>query len=216
MRDATVSAAGMRIVKLLVGKPAETVADLVDASGVTRTAVTEQLNGLLATGLVERTTKRMPGRGRPRNLYKTTDATLLLLFANNQRLVVPVIWHVIDQIGGEELIGQVLQRVSRALADHYRRRLTAVTPQGRFRQMGGLFREEGAVVDAYEQNDQLVLNKRTCSFISMFEDSRVVCLIDQEMMSKIVGAPVRRTACRHDGDPCCVFTLPLSDVDSSG
>ena len=44
MADATISAAGLRIAKLLVGHPPQTVSDLLDAAGVTRTAVTEQLN----------------------------------------------------------------------------------------------------------------------------------------------------------------------------
>ena len=43
MRDATVSDAGMRIVRLLVGKEPQTVVDLMRATGVTRTAVGYQL-----------------------------------------------------------------------------------------------------------------------------------------------------------------------------
>ena len=76
MADATVSAAGLRIVKLLVGNPPQTVSDLIDTTGVTRTAVTEQLNELVAAGFVERSTERLTGRGRPRHLYKATDAAL--------------------------------------------------------------------------------------------------------------------------------------------
>ena len=61
--EALVSQAGMRIVRLLVGRPPQSVTDLIEAAGVTRTAVTEQLNELLAAGFVERTTERPMGRG---------------------------------------------------------------------------------------------------------------------------------------------------------
>ena len=54
MPDAIISAAGLRIVKLLVGNPPQTVSDLIGATRVTRTAVTEQLNELVAAGYVER------------------------------------------------------------------------------------------------------------------------------------------------------------------
>ena len=101
--DATISPAGLRIMKLLVGNPPQTVAELIRAAGVTRTAVTEQLNELVAAGFVERDTQRLPGRGRPRHLYRATDAALVLLFASNQRLVVPAIWRAILDVGGEEL-----------------------------------------------------------------------------------------------------------------
>jgi len=206
--DTAVSAAGMRIVRLLVGRAPQTVADLILATGVTRTAVTEQLNELVAAGFAERSRERLAGRGRPRHLYAATDAALLLLFASNQRLVVPAMWRAIATIGGDELKERVLQRVSREIAEHYKTRIEGKTPAERLRQMTKLLAEEGNLVEIDEDEEgRLVLNKRSCAFISMFEESRSVCCIDEEMMSCVVGAPVRRTACRHDGDPCCVFEL---------
>ena len=79
MSDVTISPAGLRVMKLLVGNPPQAVSDLIRATGVTRTAVTEQLSELAATGFVERATERLPGRGRPRHLYKATDAAMVLL-----------------------------------------------------------------------------------------------------------------------------------------
>jgi predicted ArsR family transcriptional regulator len=68
--------------------------------------------------------------------------------------------------------------------------------------------EEGSLVEIDRSSEgSLVLRKRSCQFISMFEESRAVCCVDQEMISSIVGAPVRQVACRHDGDPCCAFAL---------
>lgn len=208
MNEATVSPAGMRIINLLVGNPAQTIATLIKATGVTRTAVTEQLNELIAAGFVERTTERLPGRGRPRHLYAATNAALLLLFASNQRLVVPAIWRAINDVGGQDLARKVLLRASARLADHYKRRIDGRTPRERLRQMTELLRQEGTLVDVAEnERGQLVLRKRSCAFISMYEESGAVCGMDQEMMSEIVGAPVRRVACRHEGAPCCSFEL---------
>lgn len=213
MAHPTVSVAAMRIVKLLVGAPPQTVADLIEVTGVTRTAVTEQLNELVAAGFVERTTERLVGRGRPRHLYAATDAALLLLFANNQRLVVPAIWEAISELGGTEMIKEVLHHVSRRLADHYNRKLEAKDPEGRLCEMMKLLQEEGGLVDVAEEDGQLVMYKRTCPFISMADEDGSICCVDQEMMTEVVGQPVRRTACRHNGDPCCAFEIvETSDV----
>ena len=209
MSDATVTAAGMRVVKLLVGRPPQSVSDLIKATGVTRTAVTEQLNELASAGFVERSTERLPGRGRPRHLYAATDTALLLLFAGIQWMVVPAIWRALEEIGGDELKSRVLKRVSQALADHYISRISGTTPQQRLRELARvLCDEEGNLVEIKRRaGGRLVMQRRSCSFFSMFEESRAVCRVDEDVLSAVVGTRVRRTACRHDGDPCCAFEI---------
>jgi predicted ArsR family transcriptional regulator len=208
MPEATISPAAMRIVKLLVGKPPLTVAQMIDDAGVTRTAITEQLNELVAGGFVERTIQRLPGRGRPRHLFSATSAALLLLFASNQRLVVPAIWKAIDEIGGRDLIGKVLRRVTGQMVAHYRPLISGETPQERLRQLTQLLTDEGHLVEIAEDGQgTLTMRKRSCPFISMFEEMRTVCDVDLDVMSAVVGARVERTSCRHDGAPCCTFEL---------
>ncbi len=197
----------MRIVRLLVGKPPQTVADLIKLTGVTRTAVTEQLNELVAAGFVDRGTESPAGRGRPRHTYSATNAALCLLFAGNQQLVVPAMWRAIEEAGGEALSKKVLRRVSRALAEHYSRQITVKDPKRRFRQLIELLGEEGVLVEAEQRNGNVVLSKRSCPFITMLDESHSVCCVDQAMMTQVVGRPVRRTACRYEGDPCCTFEI---------
>jgi predicted ArsR family transcriptional regulator len=209
MPDATVSAAGLRIVKLLVGNPPQTVAELIHATGVTRTAVTEQLNELVAAGFVHRATERLPGRGRPRHLFSATRVSLLLLFASTHSLVAPAIWQAIHEAGGDALVQDVLKRVSRQLADYYNRKIKATEPEERLREMTALLAEEGGLVEAVEEDGQLVLYKRSCPFVSMADDRGMICCVDQDMMSAIVGRPVRRTSCRHEGAPCCTFEITM-------
>jgi predicted ArsR family transcriptional regulator len=67
--------------------------------------------------------------------------------------------------------------------------------------------EEGGMVETGREDGQLVMRKRSCPFISMVDDTRIVCAVDLEMMTEVVGRPVRLTACRHKGDPCCVVEI---------
>jgi predicted ArsR family transcriptional regulator len=205
--DATISAAGMRIIKLLVGRPPQSVAELIKAAGVTRTAVTEQLNELEQSGFVERTVERLVGRGRPRNRFRATQAALLLLSAGHKSLIGQVMWRAIEEVGGDDFLAKIIDRVSVALANDYLRHVTAKTPTGRLRQMNKLLQDEGLLVEVTENGGSLSITKRSCPFIGIFEESRWVCRVDEKVMSLVVGKPVRRMACRHDGDPCCVFEI---------
>ena len=210
--ELSISTAAMRVVRLLVGNAPQTVNDLVDRLSVTRTAVTEQLTELLGAGFVEKTIERLPGRGRPRHLYRATDAALVLLFASNQHVVVPALWKILDEIGGAALTNQVIERLSAAMADHYRARITAEDPEQRLVQFSEVLADEGQVVEVTEAEGRLVLRKRSCAFISMFECTGKVCQVDERLLHQIIGAPVRQTACRHQGDPCCAFEIvPSSD-----
>lgn len=207
MVDPSVSPAGMRLVKLLVGNPPMTIAQLMEATGVTRTAVTEQLGELVADGFVERHLERLPGRGRPHHLYAATHAALLLLFADAQRLVVPAIWKAIEEAGGEALTRRVMRSVAHQLAEHYRKRIHEKSPRKRLEKISAILRDEGVLVEVIEENGAIILRKRSCPFISMVDKNRSVCHIDEEMLSAIVGRPVRRVEYRHEGDPCCTFEL---------
>ena len=208
MSDVTISAAGLRVVKRLVGNPPQTIANLTRAAGVTRTAVVEQLDELLAAGFVARDTQRLTGRGRPHHLYRATDAALVLLFPGNQSLVVPAGWRAIRDLGGDDLLKRVIKRVGRALAEHYNGRITAKRPQERLRQLVALLTAEGGLADAVGSGKRrLSLRKRSCPFISMNDPQRAICQVDLEMLSAVVGRGVRQTAYRRDGHACCTFEI---------
>ncbi|MCC6123717.1 MAG: MarR family transcriptional regulator [Pirellulales bacterium] len=207
MADAIISASGMRLIRLLVGNPPQSIADLMESMGVTRTAVTEQLNELVRSGFAEREIHHLAGRGRPEYLYKTTDAASLILYAQNQCMVVPAIWMAVEELGGDELMRKVLKMVGKTLAENYLPRITAKKPDERLRQMMKLLNAEGGLTEASMVNGHMVLQKRSCPFLRMIDEKRSICCVDQEMMTHVVGKPVRRTTCRHDGAPCCSFEI---------
>ena len=208
MPDAVVTPAGLRIIKLLAGRPPRTVAELIDATSVTRTAVMEQLTELEAAGLVERTIERLSGRGRPRHLYRATDTAMTIVFPGNPRVAMPALWQAVFEVGGDELSRKVAKRLSRAMADYYSSRITAKKPQERLRQLLILFAAEGGLTDLTDEgNGRWMLYRRSCPFCGMADEHRNVCRVDQDMISTVVGRPVRRLACRDAGAPCCSFEI---------
>ncbi len=207
-----ISPAAMRIVRQLVGKPPHTIAELMASTGVTRTAIMEQLNELTAAGLVQRSMERLSTRGRPRHRYCLTPAALQQLFSGNQHLLVPAIFQAIRELGGDALRRKVIKRVARILSDHYAKQLDAAEPAERLVQFCRVLEQEGGVVELVDSaNGSNILRKRNCAFISMFEPARTVCAIDREVLSLLLGTSVEQTSSRHEGAPCCEFR-----IDSTG
>ena len=188
MTDANVSAAGLRIMKLLVGNRPQAVSDLIRATGVTRTAVTEQLTELTDAGLVKRETLRLSVRGRPKHVYSATDAAMHLVCASSQRLATPAIWRAIRDLGGEQFVAKVRKQVSRELAEFYNRKITGETPQERLRRLIEVLTAEGAVIEMVGDGQQrIVFNRRSCPFVYLLDKQRSVCAIDRQMLSAIIG-----------------------------
>jgi DeoR family transcriptional regulator, suf operon transcriptional repressor len=208
MSDAIISAAGLRIVKLLVGKPPQSVADLIKATAVTRTAISEQLNELVRSGFVETEVERTASRGRPRYLYRATNAGSLVLYEHGNCRVVPAIWDAIAAVGGDELLRKVTKKVSKRVAEQYSPKITAKKPEDRLRQMVEALNSEGGVCEVVQKNGRPVLHKRSCPFVGMGDEKRSICCVDLEAIGQVVGKPVRRTASRKDGAPCCTFEIP--------
>ena len=207
MADAIISSTGMRLLKLLVGNPPKSITELMKSMEVTRTAITEQLNELVRSGFVDREPQHLPERGRPQYLYKATNSASLILHAQNQCQVVPSIWRVLEDIGGNELRHKVMKKVGKMLARQYLPKITARKPEERLRQLAKLLNSEGDLTEVTTSNGRLLLHKRSCAFLRMVDDGQMICCLDQEMMTQIVGKPIRRLDSRHAGSPRCTFEI---------
>ena len=208
MAEPYVSLAALRIIKLLVGKPPQTVADLIEATGVTRTAVTEQLNELVAGGFVEKTTEPASGRGRPKNLYEATEDAHVVLMANRDSYLGGMVWRAVDTIGDKKLINRLIDEVSNEVVARYADRVTGTTPQARLKQITELFRKDGVLIDVETKKGKLVINKRNCQFVGWADPSRIACRVDLAAVEKLIGTSAKQIAHRkEDGSSCCSFQV---------
>lgn len=203
----SISAVGLRIMRLLIGQPPKKMSELIEATGVTRTAVSEQLNELIASGYVQQKQEHLSGRGRPRYLYSATEFALKNLFDSYQSIIVPAIWRTIKKHCGAQMIAKVCDDISTELADHYNRQIYSSDPCERLREFTEIVCHNGRMGACRTENDHVEYDMLSCSFASMYDDSEIVCEIDRIMLSKIVTVPMEKIRCRLEGAPCCTFRM---------
>jgi len=207
MHKTNITEAGMRIMRLLIGYPPQQMNDLIHKTGVTRTAITEQIDELIEAGFVEQTIERFQGRGRPRFLYSATPLALKQLFEGNQGVVVPAIWKALRRYCNPETVMKICNDVAQDIADQFTSHIESTDPKERMRHFYQLTRDTGRLVQITDSGNEVSVSKLSCPFISMYDESGTVCMIDQLTMTKIVGSGVRRTAYRHESDTCCTYTI---------
>ena len=193
--------------RLLIGHPPQQMNDLIQQTGVTRTAITEQVNELIEAGFVEQTIERFQGRGRPRFLYSATQLALKQLFPGNQDIVVPAIWKALRRYCNPETVMKICNDVAQDIADQFNSRIEATDPKERMRNFYQIVYGTGRLVQMTDTENEVSVSKLSCPFISMYDESGTICLIDDLTMAKIVGPNVRRTACRYENDTCCTYTI---------
>lgn len=204
----TISAAGMRIIDKLVGLPPQTISELMEKIDVTRTAVTEQLDELVAGGIVFRERERLGSRGRPRFRYSLNPDAAARLYPGNQDVVVPAIWKAICDIGGEELLDQVIEGASRNAKVHYDKTVTGETPEERFVQIMEATAPVGEKL-RWQKNEDGSYDfwRRVCEMSGLNNKECVCCRLHCHFLELVTGAKVQQLANRHDGEPCCAFRI---------
>jgi len=181
--------------------------ELIEATGVTRTAISEQLNDLISSGYIQQKLERLPGRGRPRYLYSATEYALKKLFDGYQSIVVPATWRAIKKHCGDEVMTKVCDEISNEMADHFNKQIESDIPEKRLQEFTDIVCRSGRLGACRIDGDNVEYDKLSCPFVSMYDGSGIVCEIDKLSMAKIVKSPVERVGCRLEGAPCCTFRL---------
>lgn len=206
----SISPAAYRILSLLVGNPPQSVAQLTRASGVTRTAVIEQLNELMAQGYVARRVDKTQRRGRPRHLYSATDVAIERIFPPSPHIL-PAVVQAIESCGGAQLRRQVFSHLGQVLAQRYRPKVQALAPRERLEQLSQLLEYDGVLTSVEVRDGKLTLRERSCPFINMLDCDRTACDMESSMIADLVGCKVTLAECRLDGCPSCLFQLEFDD-----
>jgi DeoR family transcriptional regulator, suf operon transcriptional repressor len=193
------------IVDYLRRRPAATIGDLVEHTGVTATAVRHRLARLMEKGWVSRESAAA-GRGRPTHQYSLTDAGARS-GGNNYDQLVQVLWAEIREIRDPEIRRGLLRRISERLAEAYRQEVSGETLQQRMVELAGLMTSHDVPFEYQEsESGELpVLTALACPYPELAERDRGICAMENMVLSSVLGESMRLSSCRLDGATCCTF-----------
>jgi predicted ArsR family transcriptional regulator len=183
-----------------------TVTEMVAEMGVTGTAVRNRLARLVGNGLVERRS-RQDGRGGPKHTYEASVEAHKRLGQNFADLAVALWEEMMGTVADRKLRRHLFLRVTERLADVYRAQVKGDEWEGRLVQLSGLLQGRG--VEAEVARDDAVvlpfLRQHSCPYYELAEMDRAICGLERKMLEKILGAGLKLSQCRLDGDRSCDF-----------
>ena len=186
--------------------------DAIAASlGASRSGIAQQLRALEAAGLVSRAAVRH-GVGRPRHLYDVTEDAQGLFPSNYEGLASGLIAAIV-QLGGDQLLDDVMAARSRQAGARLRDGLAAVLPPDapladRVRELARLQDGQGYLAEAEVEDGAIRLVQHNCAVHEIAKANGSACRAELAMFRDLLGPGVERECHILAGDRCCTYRVP--------
>lgn len=191
------------ILKHLQRRGQATIKDLEDVLGVSTTAVREHLAHLQADGLVFPGLVRR-GPGRPHFLYKLTDKAQSL-FPKHYDLLINVLLHEIAAAEGKEKVDQLMERVSRRLAQDYADRISAEELRARLDELRQALEAKGVPAEVQQSGDEIQIF--ACPYLDVAQEHPQVCVMERQMLEQVLGEKIVLEGSIREGHHNCRFVI---------
>lgn len=200
-----------QIVALLHGGGA-TVAEVMDATGLSHEAVRRHLRALVVDGLADGRTARPSGPGRPAVRYSLTRKGERLFPDQSAELADDVLTFLHDERGRSEMIAFLRWRQRRQAA-HYAGALDDVEDLAeRVGRLAELLTEDGFLAEGEPDGDGFVLRQRHCAIKDVAAAYPQLCAFEAALFRELLGARVTRRETIAGGAPACVCRVrPRTD-----
>ncbi|RRR75864.1 MAG: winged helix-turn-helix transcriptional regulator [Candidatus Viridilinea halotolerans] len=192
-----------------------TIKELAAMLGVSATAAREHIVHLQAEGLVAARTERY-GPGRPRLVYTLSDEARSRFPQQYNRLITGLLRELLAHEGADKL-EQLLERVSRRLADEYSDRMDGHDVTERLNELRLLLEQRGVPAEVVAAGDGISLF--ACPFYDIAQDYPEVCSMERQMIEFVLGEKLALESSIREGGHTCRFvvkseTIPLVSVTS--
>jgi predicted ArsR family transcriptional regulator len=157
----------------------------------------------MAAGLVNRELARA-ARGRPSHRYGLTKKGRRQTGSNFVDLTL-ALWKEVRAIDDPDIRRGLLERIAKTMADMYGAQIMGTTTSQRMQSVKRVFDERDVPFDVEESGQLPVLTALACPYPELAEADRGICALERMMFSELVGAGLRLSDCRLDGDECCRF-----------
>jgi predicted ArsR family transcriptional regulator len=203
-----------QLLMVMRGGESFAIGELIEALGVTATAVRQRIERLLGMGLVERK-KIVAGRGRPTYNYRLTVSGHQSVGVNPAELA-DAMWREILAIEDTAVRGKLLSAVASRLGRQFAVELSADGGTNslalRIEKLSQMMVARQMATEVSHDGGLPVLEIGACPYPSLTDtsDDRTMCKLEEQMISEALGTPVHLSNCRLDGDSCCKFSATTS------
>jgi predicted ArsR family transcriptional regulator len=183
---------------------------IATAIGASRSGVAQQLRALEGAGLVSRKAVRH-GVGRPRHLYDVTEDAQGLFPSNYEGLASGLIAAIVE-LGGDQLLDDVMTARSRQAGAALREGLAAALPPDatladRVSELARLQDRLGYLAEARVEDGTIRLVQHNCAVHDIARANGSACRAELAMFRDLLGPGVERECHILDGDRSCTYRV---------
>jgi predicted ArsR family transcriptional regulator len=197
-----------QILQFLQRNGEATVKDLAALLGVSATAARDHLVHLQSEGLVEARSERY-GPGRPRLVYTLSDVARSRFPKQYDRLITGLLRELIA-LEGPDKVEQLLERVSRRLAEEYSGRMAGTGMEERLGELRRLLELRGVPAEVAEGGDGIRLF--ACPFYDIAQDHPEVCSMERQMIEYVLGEKLALESTIREGAHTCRFVVRSGEI----
>ena len=195
------------ILSILREERQATVEDLAKQLELTPMTIRHHLNVLQAQNLVEASKVRRSKRvGRPRLVYTLTEEADDLFPQGYGRLASQLVTEVKETVGGEETEA-MFRRIAERVAAQAPPVEEGQTFEDRLDQVSEFLEDQGFLSRWEERDDGYVLTNVNCPYRRVSRHHGEVCLLDTELIRRLLGVEPQRLSSQRAGEAACAFVL---------
>jgi predicted ArsR family transcriptional regulator len=195
------------ILEILKEEGQATVEDLAERLELTPMTIRHHLNVLQAQNLVITSkVRRLQKVGRPRLVYTLTDAADALFPQNYGNLARLIVGEVKETVGVEETEA-ILRRVAERLAEEAPPTTANQTFGERVAQVADFMEDQGFLTRWEETDEGYVMTNVNCPYRRVTREHGEVCLMDTELLNRLLGVEPKRLNDQTEPDSPCSFLL---------
>jgi predicted ArsR family transcriptional regulator len=195
------------ILSILREEKQATVEDLAKQLELTPMTIRHHLNVLQAQSLVEASKVRRSKRvGRPRLVYTLTDTADDLFPQGYGRLARDLVTEVKETVGAEETEA-MFRRIAERVADEAPPADEDQSFEDRLDQVSDFLEDQGFLSRWEETDEGYVLTNVNCPYRRVSRQHGEVCLLDTELIRRLLGVEPERLSSMRAGEATCAFVL---------
>jgi predicted ArsR family transcriptional regulator len=195
------------ILSILKEERQATVEDLAERLDLTPMTIRHHLNVLQAQNLVEASkVRRSKTVGRPRLVYTLTEAADELFPQGYSELALHLVSEVKETLGEQETEA-IFRRVADRVAEQAPPPLPDQNFEERLTQVVDFMEEQGFLSDWKKTDRGYVLTNVNCPYRHVSQIHGEVCIMDTELLTKLLGVQPQRLSRMQEGQGSCSFLL---------